>query len=66
MTLTCKDSYSPSQGHISWYYNEKLLDKNSEAIQIDQTGDYSCKTQRSSFSDPVHVDLLSGEEKGHL
>ncbi|XP_013852374.1 Fc receptor-like protein 3 isoform X6 [Sus scrofa] len=59
VTLTCKDSYSPSQGHISWYYNEKLLDKNSEAIQIDQTGDYSCKTQRSSFSDPVHVDFLS-------
>uniref|UniRef100_A0A8C3WUJ8 Fc receptor like 3 n=1 Tax=Catagonus wagneri TaxID=51154 RepID=A0A8C3WUJ8_9CETA len=59
VTLTCRDSYSPGRGHTLWYHNENLLDENSEEIQIDQTGHYRCKTQRSSLSDPVRVDFLS-------
>ncbi|CAI9151270.1 unnamed protein product [Rangifer tarandus platyrhynchus] len=57
MTLTCRGSLSLPQGDISWYYNENLLNKKSEEIQIDKTGYYKCKTQRSSLSDPIHVDF---------
>ncbi|XP_070640188.1 Fc receptor-like protein 3 isoform X2 [Bos indicus] len=57
VTLTCRDSLSPAQGDIYWYYNENLLNKKSEEIQIHKTGYYKCKTQRSSLSDPVHVDF---------
>ncbi|KAI4548836.1 hypothetical protein MG293_001166 [Ovis ammon polii] len=60
VTLTCSDSLSPAQGDIYWYYNENLLNKKSEEIQIDKTGYYKCKTQRSSLSDPIHVDFSSG------
>ncbi|KAB0366384.1 hypothetical protein FD754_010540 [Muntiacus muntjak] len=42
MTLTCRGSLSLPQGDISWYY---------------KTGYYKCKTQRSSLSDPIHVDF---------
>ncbi|XP_044800111.1 Fc receptor-like protein 3 isoform X5 [Bubalus bubalis] len=59
VTLTCRDSLSPAQGDIYWYYNENLLNKKSEEIQIHKTGYYKCKTQRSSLSDPVHVDFSS-------
>ncbi|XP_042111957.1 Fc receptor-like protein 2 isoform X5 [Ovis aries] len=59
VTLTCSDSLSPAQGDIYWYYNENLLNKKSEEIQIDKTGYYKCKTQRSSLSDPIHVDFSS-------
>uniref|UniRef100_A0A8C2NJD5 Ig-like domain-containing protein n=2 Tax=Capra hircus TaxID=9925 RepID=A0A8C2NJD5_CAPHI len=57
VTLTCSDSLSPAQGDIYWYYNENLLNKKSEEIQIDKTGYYKCKTQRSSLSDPIRVDF---------
>ncbi|KAB0402280.1 hypothetical protein E2I00_014105, partial [Balaenoptera physalus] len=59
VTLTCRDSLSPAQGDISWYYNDHLLDNKFEEIQIHKTGYYKCKTRRSSPSDPVHVDFLS-------
>ncbi|XP_032468772.1 Fc receptor-like protein 3 isoform X2 [Phocoena sinus] len=58
VTLTCRDSLSPAQGDISWYHNDHLLDNISEEIQIHKTGYYKCKTQRSSPSDPVHMDFL--------
>ncbi|XP_055258498.1 Fc receptor-like protein 2 [Moschus berezovskii] len=57
VTLTCRDSLSPAQGDIYWYYNENLLSQKSEEIQIDKTGYYKCKTRRSSLSDPIHVDF---------
>ncbi|XP_068394369.1 Fc receptor-like protein 3 [Eschrichtius robustus] len=59
VTLTCRDSLSPAQGDISWYYNDHLLDNKFEEIQIHKTGYYKCKTRRSSPSNPVHVDFLS-------
>uniref|UniRef100_A0A8C0HUX9 Fc receptor like 3 n=1 Tax=Balaenoptera musculus TaxID=9771 RepID=A0A8C0HUX9_BALMU len=59
VTLTCRDSLSPAQGDISWYYNDHLLDNKFQEIQIHKTGYYKCKTRRSSPSDPVHVDFLS-------
>ena len=62
MTLTCRGSLSLPQGDISWYCNENLLNKKSEEIQIDKTGYYKCKTQRSSLSDPIHVDFSLGEK----
>ncbi|XP_059758430.1 Fc receptor-like protein 3 [Balaenoptera ricei] len=59
VTLTCRDSLSPAQGDISWYYNDQLLDNKFQEIQIQKTGYYKCKTRRSSPSNPVHVDFLS-------
>ncbi|XP_027466688.1 Fc receptor-like protein 3 isoform X3 [Zalophus californianus] len=59
VTLTCKDHHSLAQGYISWYYNGDFLKKGPETIQINKSGRYSCKTQRSSLSDPVHVEFLS-------
>ncbi|KAK2497225.1 hypothetical protein MC885_017349 [Smutsia gigantea] len=59
VTLICKDRHSSVQGGISWYYDKKLLKRQSEEIQINTSGYYKCKTQGSSFSDPVLVEFLS-------
>nr|XP_035925701.1 Fc receptor-like protein 3 isoform X1 [Halichoerus grypus] len=59
VTLTCKDHHSLVQGYISWYHNGDLWTRGPETIQIKTSAHYSCKTQRSSLSDPVHVEFLS-------
>ncbi|XP_032173585.1 Fc receptor-like protein 3 isoform X4 [Mustela erminea] len=59
VNLTCKDDHSWAQGYVSWYYNKISLGSRPGTIQIDKSGYYSCKTPRSSFSDPVRVEFLS-------
>lgn len=63
VNLTCKDDHSWAQGYVSWYNNGISLGSRPGTIQIDKSGYYSCKTPRSSFSDPVRVEFLSGEER---
>ncbi|XP_059001096.1 Fc receptor-like protein 3 isoform X1 [Mustela lutreola] len=57
--LTCKDDHSWVQGYVSWYNNGISLGSRPGTIQIDKSGYYTCKTPRSSLSDPVHVEFLS-------
>uniref|UniRef100_M3YMM1 Fc receptor like 3 n=1 Tax=Mustela putorius furo TaxID=9669 RepID=M3YMM1_MUSPF len=59
VNLTCKDDHSWAQGYVSWYNNGISLGSRPGTIQIDKSGYYSCKTPRSSFSDPVRVEFLS-------
>ncbi|XP_014692369.3 Fc receptor-like protein 3 isoform X1 [Equus asinus] len=59
VTLKCRDSRYPAWGDVSWYYNKNLMREESGEIQIKKSGYYKCKTQVSSFSDPVHVEFLS-------
>ncbi|XP_059269554.1 Fc receptor-like protein 3 isoform X1 [Mustela nigripes] len=59
VNLTCKDDHSWVQGYVSWYNNKISLGSRPGTIQIDKSGYYSCKTPRSSFSDPVRVEFLS-------
>ena len=63
VTLKCRDSRYPAWGDVSWYYNKNLMREESGEIQIKKSGYYKCKTQVSSFSDPVHVEFLSGKER---
>lgn len=63
MTLICEDDHSPAQRYTSWYHNWAFWKAGSGTIQIYKSGRYTCKTQRSSVSDPVHVEFLSGEER---
>ncbi|KAG8519942.1 Fc receptor-like protein 3, partial [Galemys pyrenaicus] len=64
VTLTCRGPHSPVQGVTSWYHDNALLEDKSKVIKIRKSGSYICKTQESSFSDPVNVQFSSGEEKG--
>ncbi|XP_019677923.2 Fc receptor-like protein 3 isoform X3 [Felis catus] len=59
VTLFCKDHHSVAWEYVSWYHNETPLRKQSGKLQISKSGHYRCKTQRSSLSDPVHVQFLS-------
>ncbi|XP_058557532.1 Fc receptor-like protein 3 isoform X7 [Neofelis nebulosa] len=59
VTLFCKDHHSLAWEYVSWYHNETPLRKQSGKLQISKSGHYRCKTQRSSLSDPVHVQFLS-------
>ncbi|VFV30695.1 Hypothetical predicted protein [Lynx pardinus] len=59
VTLFCKDHHSLAWEYVSWYHNETPLRKKSGKLQISKSGHYRCKTQRSSLSDPVHVQFLS-------
>ncbi|XP_048213316.1 Fc receptor-like protein 3 isoform X2 [Perognathus longimembris pacificus] len=61
MSLTCMDSLSSVQGPITWYNGEDVWETTSEKITIRKSGDYQCKTRRSSFSEPVHVEFSSDE-----
>lgn len=63
VNLICKDDHSRAQGYVSWHYNGIFWQSRSGTIQIDKSGYYSCKTPTSSFSDPVRVEFLSGEER---
>ncbi|XP_045838800.1 Fc receptor-like protein 3 isoform X3 [Meles meles] len=59
VNLTCKDGRSWAQRYEFWYYNRISLGSGAGTIQIDTSGYYTCKTPRSSLSDPVHVEFLS-------
>ncbi|KAI5940606.1 Fc receptor-like protein 3 [Manis javanica] len=59
VTLTCKDAHSSVQGGITWYWDRKRLERESEEIQINTPGYYNCKTRGSSLSDAVLVEFLS-------
>uniref|UniRef100_A0A452TCQ5 Fc receptor like 3 n=1 Tax=Ursus maritimus TaxID=29073 RepID=A0A452TCQ5_URSMA len=59
VTLICEDDHSPAQRYTSWYHNWAFWKAGSGTIQIYKSGRYTCKTQRSSVSDPVHVEFLS-------
>ncbi|XP_040308457.1 Fc receptor-like protein 3 isoform X4 [Herpailurus yagouaroundi] len=59
VTLFCKDHHSLAWEYVSWYHNETPLRRQSGKLQISKSGHYRCKTQRSSLSDPVHVQFLS-------
>ncbi|XP_032701526.1 Fc receptor-like protein 3 isoform X2 [Lontra canadensis] len=59
VTLTCKDDHSWAQRYVSWYCDGIPLESRRGTIQIDKSGYYTCKTPRSSFSDPVRVEFLS-------
>ncbi|XP_039074401.1 Fc receptor-like protein 3 isoform X2 [Hyaena hyaena] len=59
VTLICKDHHPLAQESISWYHNGRHLENQSEKIKIKTSGYYSCKTQRSSLSNPVHVQFLT-------
>ncbi|XP_073077592.1 Fc receptor-like protein 3 isoform X2 [Manis javanica] len=59
VTLTCKDVHSSVQGGITWYWDRKRLERESEEIQINTPGYYNCKTRGSSLSDAVLVEFLS-------
>ncbi|XP_034523257.1 Fc receptor-like protein 3 isoform X5 [Ailuropoda melanoleuca] len=59
VTLTCEADHSPAQGYTSWYHNWAFWVTGSKTIQTQKSGHYACKTQRSSISDPVHVEFLS-------
>ncbi|CAD7674708.1 unnamed protein product [Nyctereutes procyonoides] len=48
-----------STGYITWYYNDIFWSRGSETIQIDESGYYTCKIQRSTLSDPVRVEFFS-------
>jgi hypothetical protein len=55
--------HSPAQGDTTWYHGKDLLKVTSRNIRMEESGYYQCKTQRSSFSDPVLVEFSSGEER---
>ncbi|XP_073903873.1 Fc receptor-like protein 3 isoform X3 [Castor canadensis] len=61
VTLTCMNFHSPAQGDTTWYHGKDLLKVTSRNIRMEESGYYQCKTQRSSFSDPVLVEFSSDQ-----
>ncbi|XP_012886063.1 PREDICTED: Fc receptor-like protein 3 isoform X4 [Dipodomys ordii] len=59
--LTCMAVPSSEKGPITWCHNNNVWKTKSEEIQIKDSGYYQCKTQRSHFSEPVHVEFSSDE-----
>ncbi|XP_069856101.1 Fc receptor-like protein 3 isoform X3 [Dipodomys merriami] len=59
--LTCMAVPSSEKGPITWCHNDNVWKTTSEEIQINDSGYYQCKTQRSHFSEPVHVEFSSDE-----
>ncbi|XP_042537260.1 Fc receptor-like protein 2 isoform X7 [Dipodomys spectabilis] len=59
--LTCMAVPSSEKGPITWCHNNNVWKTTSEEIQIEDSGYYQCKTQRSHFSEPVHVEFSSDE-----
>uniref|UniRef100_A0A673U3Y0 Fc receptor like 3 n=1 Tax=Suricata suricatta TaxID=37032 RepID=A0A673U3Y0_SURSU len=59
VTLICKDHRLVAWESVSWYHNGNLLKRQPGELEIKKSGYYSCKTQRSSRSDPVYVGFLT-------
>ncbi|XP_016021691.2 Fc receptor-like protein 3 [Rousettus aegyptiacus] len=69
VTIVCDSPLPPVPGNVTWYYTQSYTTKGSkettlkglEEIQVTKSGFYRCETSGSSLSDPVHVELSSGQ-----
>lgn len=64
--LMCQGTNNPGDDFTQWFHNgssiptQVQLSYSFKASSKD-SGDYKCQTGQTSLSDPVHLDVISGQ-----
>lgn len=66
VTLSCQGPHAPGNSPTRWFHNGNPIPAQvqpSYRLQVssNDSGDYSCQTDQTSLSDPVHLDVVSGQ-----
>lgn len=66
MTLKCGGAHTPANHVTQWFLNGSsipTLVKSSYSFKArkQDSGEYRCQTDQTSLSDPVHLDVTSGQ-----
>lgn len=67
MTLTCQlENGTLLAGTTTWKHNNSKMKETSPNLKITfaqelDSGEYTCKGENSQLSDPVHLNIFSGE-----
>lgn len=66
VTLSCQGAHSPGDSSTQWVHNGTAIPTQvqpsySFKASSNHSGDYRCQTGQTSLSDPVHLDVTSGQ-----
>ncbi|XP_058395644.1 Fc receptor-like protein 5 isoform X3 [Diceros bicornis minor] len=64
VTLKCQGAHTPGNDYTQWFHNGSSITTQvqpsySFKATHNDSGDYKCQTGQTSFSDPVHLDVVS-------
>lgn len=67
VTLNCQGAQSPGDSSTQWFLNGTAIPTQAQPsysfkANSNDSGDYRCQTGQASLSDPVHLDVISGQE----
>lgn len=71
MLLTCTVNNSLEDGPITWTHNKTTLPKTTSSWDIidakaEDSGQYRCKSQKRTISEPVYLEVISGKFQGYM
>lgn len=66
VTLTCRGAPGPGSPATRWFHNGNFLETQAQSsysltANSGDSGNYTCHTAQTSLSDPVHLDVVSGQ-----
>lgn len=66
VTLNCQGAQSPGDSSTQWFLNGTAIPTQAQPrysfkAKTNDSGDYRCQTAQASLSDPVHLDVTSGQ-----
>lgn len=66
VVLRCQGSYSSEDHFTQWFHNGTVIENQSSsysiaAARVEDSGVYQCKTALSPLSDPVQLEVHTGE-----
>ncbi|KAK1329539.1 hypothetical protein QTO34_011736, partial [Cnephaeus nilssonii] len=66
VTLSCQGARSPGDSSTQWFHNGTAIPTQAQPsysfkASSSHSGDYRCQTGQTGLSDPVHLDVTSGQ-----
>lgn len=66
VTLSCQGARSPGDSSTQWFHNGTAIPTQTQPsysfkASSSHSGDYRCQTGQTGLSDPVHLDVTSGQ-----
>lgn len=69
VTLSCQGAHSPGDNSTRWFHNGTAIPAQAQPrysfkASSSHRGAYQCQTGQTSLSDPVHLNVTSGQWRG--
>ncbi|XP_027621536.1 low affinity immunoglobulin gamma Fc region receptor II-a-like [Tupaia chinensis] len=66
VTLQCQGAHAPGDTSTQWFYNGSSIPSQDQPhyrfkAQSNDSGEFRCQMGQTSLSDPVHLEVFSGE-----